>query len=115
MKFKAKYIRGDVVKDNETYVLKDNTTLQRLVISSTQLHPEKSTRGHSHVGQEEVYHFISGRGVMEIKYDDGTEKIYDVESGDIVLVEDGAFHRVHNSSLKEDLYFVCVFEGKRNH
>ena len=34
--------------------------------------------------------------------------------GDVVLVEDGGFHRDYNTS-QEDLYFVCVFDGKRNH
>lgn len=115
MKFKAKYIKGEIVKDNETYLLKDNTHLKNLVVSSTTLRPSKSTRGHSHVGQEEVYHFIFGRGVMEIKCDDGIQRVYDVEGGDMVLIEDGVFHKVYNSSTKDDLYFVCIFEGKRNH
>ena len=36
-------IGGKVVKDNDTYQLKDNTTLDNLVVSSTRLHPNKST------------------------------------------------------------------------
>ena len=48
-------IDGKVIKDNETYLLKDNTSLKNLVVSTTTLHPGKSTRGHSHSGQEEVY------------------------------------------------------------
>ena len=34
--------------------------------------------------------------------------------GDGVLIEDGEFHRVHNSG-QEILEFVCVFDGKREH
>ena len=34
--------------------------------------------------------------------------------GDVVLIEDGVFHRVH-AGMYEELYFVCVFDGKRNH
>ena len=32
----------------------------------------------------------------------------------VVLIEDGEFHRVHNSG-QEILEFVCVFDGKREH
>lgn len=103
-------IGGEVVKDNETYVLKDNKTLNNLVLSSTALKGGKSTRGHSHPGQEEVYYFVSGTGTMELD-----NNKFNVQGGDVVLIPDGAFHRVHNSSQNNELYFVCVFDGKRNH
>lgn len=105
-----KNIGGEVVKDNETYVLKDNKHLKNLVVSSTQLHPGQATRGHSHAGQEEVYFFVSGTGEMQLG--DGPRQR--VQAGDVVLIEDGVFHRVFNTS-EVDLYFVCVFDGKRNH
>ena len=41
-------IGGEVVKDNETYLLKDNKTLNNLVVSSTLLNPFKQTTGHNH-------------------------------------------------------------------
>ena len=110
MKYDIYDIGGEVVKDNETYVLKDNKTLNNLVLSSTDLKPGQSTRGHSHPGQEEVYYFISGTGEMEID----NERFY-VQGGTVVLIPDGAFHRVHNGSKNNTLYFVCVFDGKRNH
>jgi mannose-6-phosphate isomerase-like protein (cupin superfamily) len=103
-------IGGEIVKDNETYVLKDNKTLKNLVVSSTDLKPGMSTRGHTHAGQEEVYYFISGTGQMELD-----DKKFNVQGGDVVLIEDGVFHRVHNGSKSNTLYFVCVFDGKRNH
>ena len=110
MKYSIYDIGGEVVKDNETYVLKDNKTLKNLVLSSTDLKPGQSTRGHSHAGQEEVYYFISGTGSMELN-----DKKFNVQGGDVVQIEDGVFHRVHNSSKANTLYFVCVFDGKRNH
>lgn len=110
MKHSIYNIGGEVVKDNETYLLKDNKTLKNLVLSSTDLKAGQSTRGHSHPGQEEVYYFVSGTGEMEID----NERFY-VQGGDVVLVKDGAFHRVHNISRASTLYFVCVFDGKRNH
>lgn len=109
MKYHIDDIGGEVVKDNETYLLKDNKTLKNLVLSSTLLRPGQSTRGHKHEGQEEVYYFVSGRGTMELD-----DKTINVEPGSVVLIEDGVFHRVHNP-FEIPLYFVCVFDGKRNH
>lgn len=109
MKLKIYNIGGETIKDNETYVLKDNKTLNNLVVSSTELHGLQSTRGHRHEGQEEVYYFVSGTGQMELD----NEK-FEVQGGDVVLIKDGVFHRVHNTSNTK-LYFVCVFDGKRNH
>jgi mannose-6-phosphate isomerase-like protein (cupin superfamily) len=104
-----KDIGGEVVKDNEVYLLKDNKTLNNLVLSSTFLRANQCTNGHSHLGQEEVYMFISGKGEMEI---DGTK--FNVREGDCILIEDGEFHKVYNTGHL-GLYFVCVFDGKRNH
>ena len=42
------------------------------------------------------------------------EKTLDVKAGDVVLIEDGEFHRVHNNG-QEILEFVCVCDGKRDH
>lgn len=108
-KLKIYNIGGETIKDNETYVLKDNKTLNNLVISSTELHGLQSTRGHRHEGQEEVYYFVSGTGEMELD-----DEKFEVQGGDVVLIKDGVFHRVHNTSNTK-LYFVCVFDGKRNH
>lgn len=102
-------VSGDVVKQDDRYIVKDNKTLKNLVLSSTRLHPGKQTTGHRHEGQEEVYMFIEGTGEMLLN-----ENRFLVKSGDIVLIEDGVFHRVYNTSDKE-LYFVCVFDGKRRH
>ena len=108
-KLKIYNIGGETIKDNETYVLKDNKTLNNLVVSSTELHGLQSTRGHRHEGQEEVYYFVSGTGEMELD-----DEKFEVQGGDVVLIKDGVFHRVHNTSNTK-LYFVCVFDGKRNH
>jgi len=109
MKFDIKDIQGEVIKDNDTYLLRDNHTLNNLILSSTRLKPHKETRGHSHKGKEEVYYFVEGEGVMILRYDK-----FEVKAGDLVLIPDGAFHQVQNPTDK-DLYFVCVFEGSRDH
>jgi mannose-6-phosphate isomerase-like protein (cupin superfamily) len=102
-------IEGKIVKEDDRYIVKDNTSLNNLVISTTTLHPDKSTSGHKHAGQEEVYIFMKGSGRMEL---DGKE--FNVKEGDLILIEDGVFHRVHNTGTV-DLYMVCVFDGGRNH
>jgi len=105
-------VGGEVVKDNETYLLKDNKTLNNLVLSSTKLYRGQSTRGHRHAGQEEVYLFVQGYGKMIVGNE--TDEPFDVKSGDIVLIPDGAFHRVINDG-EMHLIFNCVFDGKRSH
>ena len=102
-------IEGKIVKEDDRYIVKDNTSLNNLVISTTTLHPDKSTSDHKHEGQEEVYIFMKGSGRMEL---DGKE--FDVKEGELILIEDGVFHRVHNTGTV-DLYMVCVFDGGRNH
>ena len=104
-----------IVKQNETYTLLDNTKLNNLVVSKTILHPNQKTTGHKHKGQEEVYQFISGHGKMEVNPDWRRGAGFFVVPGYIVLIPDGYFHKVWNESETEDLVFVCVFDGKRNH
>tara|TARA_R110000824_G_scaffold51768_3_gene144132 strand:+ start:373 stop:843 length:471 start_codon:yes stop_codon:yes gene_type:complete len=101
-------IGGETIKDNETYVLTDNKQLNNLVVSSTLLRPSKETRGHSHKGQEEVYHFIKGNGEMTLG-----EETFEVTKGNVVLIPDGVFHKVKNTSSVYALHFVCVFNGRR--
>ena len=105
-------VGGDIVKDNETYVIKDNRTLNNLVLSSTKLYKGQQTRGHRHPGQEEVYFFVQGWGKMIVGNEDSEP--FDVEPGSIVLVPDGAFHRVINDG-EMHMVFNCVFQGQRNH
>ena len=105
-------IGGDVVKSNDTYVLKDNKTLKNLVLSSTKLYRNQQTRGHRHHGQEEVYFFVQGWGQMIVGEEDSEP--FDVKEGDIVLISDGAFHRVINTG-DMNMVFNCVFDGQRNH
>ena len=99
-------IGGEVVKEDERYIVKDNKLLKNLCLSSTKLNPNMSTSGHEHKGQEEVYIFLEGWGTMELG-----EKTINVQKGDVVLIQDGVYHRVHaNESGCE---FMCIFDGQR--
>jgi len=98
---------GEVKRDNEVYVVVDNTFLQNLTVSQTTLHPGQSTQGHSHDGLDEVYIFISGQGRMELD-----DALLEVKAGDMVLIPGGTFHRVHQGMdiPSKDLIFTCIFQ-----
>ena len=109
MKYEDWDVGGEIVKQDDRYTVTDNTKLNNLIVSSTMLTDHKSTTGHRHAGQEEVYVFVQGSGQMELDH-----KIFDVTVGDTVLIEDGVFHKVHNTT-DFGLKFICVFDGGRNH
>lgn len=111
-KYSVHDVGGDIVKDNEVYRLKDNRDLNSLVLSSTWLYRGKQTRGHRHAGQDEVYFFVQGRGKMIVGKE--TDEPFAVGPGDVVLIPDGAFHRVINDG-DSHMLFNCVFQGTRNH
>ena len=108
-KLTIKDIGGYVAKEDDRYTVKDNPHLKGLVLSSTFLFAGKETSGHKHDGQEEIYFFVKGKGEMTLD-----DERFPVEEGDVILIEDGVFHKVHNTGHK-GLYFVCVFDGKRKH
>tara|TARA_B100001250_G_C19384885_1_gene607865 strand:- start:17 stop:346 length:330 start_codon:yes stop_codon:yes gene_type:complete len=109
MKLNILDIGGSIVKEDDRYTVKDNSSLNNLIVSSTDLKPGKSTSGHAHPGQEEVYNFVRGSGIMKVD-----DEVFDVSEGDMILIEDGQFHQVINNS-DDNLYFVCVFDGSRTH
>jgi oxalate decarboxylase/phosphoglucose isomerase-like protein (cupin superfamily) len=109
IKYDNHNVGGEVIKDNEIYLLKDNKTLKNLVLSSTKLYRGQATRGHSHSGQEEVYFFVQGTGMMIVD-----DERFRIIAGDIILIPDGAFHKVINDG-EQHLIFNCVFQGVRNH
>ena len=52
---------------------------------------------------------MKGEGEMQID-----DERFPVKEGDVICIEDGEFHRVFNTG-DFGLYFVCVFDGGRNH
>ena len=106
MKISKKELNGTVIRDTEVYIVEDNTYLNNLTVSKTTLHQGKETSGHNHSGLEEVYFFESGYGTMQLD-----SETFEVTAGDIVMIPDGAFHKVFNASGSiSDLVFVCVFQ-----
>jgi len=113
MKLNVYDIGGEVVKQDDRYVVTDNKDLNNLVVSTTDLKPTKHTSGHAHVGQEEVYNFIKGSGKMQLIDLNGNDHTQNVKAGDVVLIPDGWFHRVYAGP--KGIYFLCVFDGRRSH
>lgn len=104
MKINVDNLCGEVIRDNEIYIVEDNTFLNNLTVSKTTLYPGKQTGGHSHEGLEEVYTFVKGEGIMII---DDTEQ--ECGPGDIFMIPDGSFHQVRNTG-DINLEFVCIFQ-----
>lgn len=96
---------GSVIRDNQQYVLTDNTFLSNLVLSHTELKVGQATNGHKHDNEEEVYFFTSGEG--EITIDAMTYKIV---PGDVVQIRAGEFHKVSNIDGVKPLRFFAVFQ-----
>ena len=55
---------------------------------------------------------MKGEGTMIV----GTNT-FEVKAGDTILIPDGDFHQVHNTGFyaEDNLEFICVFDGGRNH
>ena len=106
MKITPDILQGNVIRDTEVYVVEDNRFLKNMVVSKTVLHPGQETAGHSHPGLEEVYFFTGGVGTMQLN-----EDVFTVQTGDIVMIPDAAFHKVFNQTSKQDLIFICVFQS----
>lgn len=98
-------VGGEVVKDNDTYILEDNNYLNNLTYSSTFLKAGQRTSGHSHENEEEVYIFTSGNALMQID-----DEYHHAKKGDVFLIKAGEFHRVFNKDEDAVCTFTCIFQ-----
>jgi mannose-6-phosphate isomerase-like protein (cupin superfamily) len=106
MKIDIKEFAGKVrpIRESDIYSVHDLEYLKRLNVSMTILHPGKATTGHEHEETDEVYIVMDGKGELQLE-----EKRIKVETGDIILIKGGEFHKTFNPT-KEDLVFICIFE-----
>lgn len=99
----AEFARQAVlVKADDRYKVYD-WALERLVVSMTVLHRNKSTTGHKH-DSEEIYLILKGSGSIKLN---GVRN--DVTKGDLIVVAPSSFHQVSNLG-SSDLQFLSVFE-----
>ncbi len=106
MKIDIKEFAGKVkpIRDTDVYSVHDLEYLDHLNVSMTILHPGKATAGHKHDDVDEVLIVMDGDGELQMD-----EKRFPIDTGDIILIKGGVFHRTFNMS-DEDLVFLCVFE-----
>lgn len=103
-----------IVIDNEVYRIEDLTILDSnknilAIISTTYLHPDQETRGHSHKDQGEFYEFLSGKGTMTLGMN--PPRNYPVTTGNVIYVDKTLWHQVQNKSDSIDLIFRCFIQG----
>ena len=107
---------GLLLRSTETYDVIDNHYLDPLTISKTVLHNGKSTSGHSHDDQEEIYIFLEGTGFIRIGDDDEHSTDFPAQAGDVFSILAGQSHRVINIEYlgTSDLTFYSIYPGRRH-
>ncbi|HOG47547.1 MAG TPA: cupin domain-containing protein [Anaerolineae bacterium] len=75
---------------------------RNLLITWTVLTPRGQQRGHSHVGSEQAYIFVSGSGRIQV----GDERAF-VGQGEMVYVPPGTPHAIANTG-DDNLVFITV-------
>jgi mannose-6-phosphate isomerase-like protein (cupin superfamily) len=107
-------------EDISSYITKDGSTIKEL------MHPEvhgnsaqslaeatvpagNTTILHRHEITEEIYHILSGSGVLSL---DG--KMIDVKEGDSVCILPGTTHKIKNTGQK-DLRILCCCSPAYSH
>lgn len=108
MKTKLLNIGGNIVPNTESCIIKENTTLKTLTLSSITLEKFQSSSWYEDGDHEIIYLAVSGLGTIEI---DNRE--YSISPRDIFCIKEGKKHRINNS-FDEDLYLVFVTNKKRN-
>jgi mannose-6-phosphate isomerase-like protein (cupin superfamily) len=105
MKIDIKEFAGKIkpIRETDVYSVHDLEYLKTMNVSMTILHPGKETMGHEHDDSDEVVIVVDGKGRFQLD-----ERRFDIETGDIMLVKAGQFHKTFNPT-GEDLVILCVF------
>jgi mannose-6-phosphate isomerase-like protein (cupin superfamily) len=85
-------IGGEVIKDDEYGIVRENKQLGTVWINSFLLYKDKSTKKIIHPCVDCIFIFVDGKGVLEL----GKDIIY-VGRNDIVLIPHNSYHRIINN------------------
>ena len=97
----------ELIHNNERYKVED-TNFKFFTMSRTLLHPNQSTRGHSHPWPE-IYVCTDGEGILILENPD---EILDIKKGDLHKISSNRFHKVETM---DGIEFHCFFLGVREH
>lgn len=80
----------------------DSTTCSgRQSLAEARLSPGQKTQRHRHLVSEEIYHILSGHGLMEC-----ADRTFPVQAGDSIVIPSSAIHAMHNTGT-EPMRFLC--------
>ncbi len=92
MKYNLFDIGGEVIKQDENILIKENKAINNVIIQSVTLRTNKSTKKLRFYNQDSIYFFIDGKGVFELE-----NEVLFVHNQDFILVNRDAYHRVINT------------------
>lgn len=107
-------------RDVEAYITKDGSTIRELIhplvhgnsaqsIAEATVPAGTSTLLHRHNVTEEIYHILSGCGLMNLE-----NKFIEVEEGDSVCIHPGTSHNIKNTGSVE-LRILCCCSPAYSH
>jgi mannose-6-phosphate isomerase-like protein (cupin superfamily) len=100
------------LKEIDPYVTKDGSFIReifnpanregiRMSLAEATIKEGCTTILHLQATSQEIYHILSGRGMMTLG-----QEIFDVESGDSILIMPGTTHRIENTG-DQPLKLLC--------
>lgn len=101
------------IQDIVSYPTKDGSEIFELIhpdiascsgrqsLAEARLAPGQKTQRHRHLVSEEIYHILSGHGLMECD-----DNIFAVQQGDSIVIPPGAIHAMDNTGT-EPMRFLC--------
>ncbi len=107
-------------KTAESYITKDGSSIRELMhplvhgnsaqsLAEATVPAGSTTLLHRHNVTEEIYHILSGCGLMTL----GDESIY-MEEGDSVCIHPGTLHNIRNTG-EEELRLLCCCSPAYSH